>query len=36
MLTEQPHLFFMHFWGQGAPQDVAAGMKAALDKVHTK
>jgi uncharacterized protein DUF1259 len=36
MLTEQPRLFFMHFWGQGAPQDVAAGMKAALDKVHTK
>jgi len=36
MLTEQPRLFFMHFWGQGAPQDVAAGIKAALDKVHTK
>jgi len=36
MLTEQPRLFFMHFWGQGAPQDVAAGMKTALDKVHTK
>lgn len=36
MLTEQPRLFFMHFWGQGPAQDVAAGMKAALDKVHTK
>jgi Domain of Unknown Function (DUF1259) len=36
MLTEQPRLFFMHFWGQGAPQDLAAGIKAALDKVHTK
>jgi len=36
MLTEQPRLFFMHFWGQGAPQDVATGIKAALDKVHTK
>jgi hypothetical protein len=36
MLTEQPRLFFMHFWGQGAPQGVASGIKAALDKVHTK
>jgi hypothetical protein len=36
MLTEQPRLFFMHFWGQGPAQDVAAGMKSALDKVHTR
>jgi hypothetical protein len=36
MLTEQPRLFFMHFWGVGTPERVSAGIKAALDKVHTK
>jgi hypothetical protein len=35
MLTEQPRLFFMHFWGNGPTQAVAEGIKAALDKVHT-
>lgn len=35
MLTEEPRLFFMHFWGLGSPQEVGAGIKAALDKVHT-
>ncbi|HEY1462545.1 MAG TPA: DUF1259 domain-containing protein [Terriglobales bacterium] len=36
MLTEQPRLFFMHFWGVGSPESVAQGIKAALSKVHTK
>jgi Domain of Unknown Function (DUF1259) len=36
MLTEEPRLFFMHFWGHGPTQEVAEGIKAALDKVHTK
>ncbi len=36
MLTEQPHLFFMHFWSVGSPDAVAQGIKAALDKIHTK
>jgi hypothetical protein len=36
MLTEQPRLFFMHFWADGPTQAVAEGIKAALDKVHTK
>lgn len=36
MLTEQPRLFFMHFWGHGPTKEVAEGIKAALDKVHTK
>jgi Domain of Unknown Function (DUF1259) len=36
MLTEQPRLFFMHFWGQGPAQDLVEGIKAALYKVHTK
>jgi len=36
MLTEQPRLFFMHFWSVGSPDAVAQGIKAALDKIHTK
>lgn len=36
MLTEEPRLFFMHFWAVGAPQEVAEGMKSALTHVATK
>jgi len=36
MLEETPRLFFMHFWGVGAPEDVAGGLKAAPSKVNTK
>ena len=36
MLTEEPRLFFMHFWAVGPAQSVAEGIKAALDKVHVK
>jgi hypothetical protein len=36
MLTEQPRLFFMHFWAVGDTASVARGIKAGLDKVHTK
>jgi len=36
MLTDQPRLFFMHFWGLGSPASVAQGIKAGLDKVHIK
>lgn len=36
MLSEEPRLFFMHFWGYGPAQTVAEGMKAGLEKVHTK
>jgi hypothetical protein len=36
MLTEQPRLFFMHFWSVGSPESVGAGIKAALSKVNTK
>jgi len=36
MLTEEPRLFFMHFWADGPAQSVAEGIKAALEKVHTK
>jgi biotin operon repressor len=36
MLTEEPRLFFMHFWAVGPEQSVAEGIKAALNKVHIK
>jgi hypothetical protein len=36
MLTENPRLFFMHFWSVGSPDAVAQGIKAALEKIHTK
>ena len=36
MLTEQPRIFFMHFWAVGTPEAVAQGIKAALDKIHTE
>lgn len=36
MLTEEPRLFFMHFWAVGDPQSVGAGIKAALARVAVK
>src|SRR5437879_11971601 len=36
MLTENPRLFFMHFWSVGSPDVVAQVIKAALEKIHTK
>lgn len=36
MLTEEPRLFFMHFWAVGSPESVAGGLKAALGHVATK
>jgi hypothetical protein len=36
MLTEQPRLFFMHFWAVGPTESVAQGIATALAKVHTK
>lgn len=32
MLDEQPRLFFMHFWANDDAQQLAQGLKAALDK----
>src|SRR5262249_31337535 len=31
MLHGTPMLYFMHFWAEGAPASVAAGLKAATD-----
>jgi hypothetical protein len=36
MLTEQPRIFFMHFWAVGTPESVAQGIKAALGNIHMK
>src|ERR1700719_1035543 len=36
MLTEQPRLFFMHFWSVGTPEAVGGGIKAALNRVAVK
>ncbi len=36
MLTEQPRLFFMHFWAVGTPESVGGGNTAALKHVSTR
>jgi hypothetical protein len=36
MLTEQPRLFFMHFWRVGSPESVGSGIAAVLKHVATK
>ena len=36
MLTEQPRLFFIHFWAVGGTESVAGGIKAALSHVAVK
>jgi hypothetical protein len=36
MLTEEPRLFFMHFWAVGPAESVAQEVKAALDKISIK
>jgi hypothetical protein len=34
MLRDSPRLFFMHFWGVGAPRTISEGIQAALAKVN--
>ena len=36
MLEETPRLFFMHFWATGDALKLAATIRAALDRMHTK
>jgi hypothetical protein len=36
MLRESPRLFFLHFWGVGAPRGIAEGIRAALARVNVK
>lgn len=35
MLTESPRLFFLHFWAVDNPEQLAKGLKAALDKTNS-
>jgi hypothetical protein len=35
MLSEQPRLFFMHFWANDDAEKLARGLRAALDKCKT-
>jgi hypothetical protein len=30
-MTEQPHVLFMHFWGDDDAMKLAHGLRAALD-----
>jgi uncharacterized protein DUF1259 len=32
MVHEQPRIFFLHYWGVGTAEQLAKGLKAALDK----
>ena len=36
MLTDSPHLFFMHFWANDDARKLAHGLRAALDKMNVK
>jgi len=36
MLTEEPHLFFMHFWANDDALKLARGLRAALDRTKSK
>jgi len=36
MLSEEPRLFFMHFWAIDDAVKLAQGLKAALDKTNSK
>jgi hypothetical protein len=33
MLREEPRIFFLHFWGLGPAEDLARGVRAALDQM---
>ncbi len=34
LIDETPHLYYIHYWADGALADVLAGLKAALDASH--
>src|SRR4029077_5448681 len=36
MLTETPHLFFVHYWANDDALKLARGLRAALDKMNVK
>jgi hypothetical protein len=36
MVNEQPRIFFLHYWGTGNVEQLARGLKAALDQTGKK
>jgi hypothetical protein len=36
MTGEQPRILFLHYWGVGKAQDLARGLRSALDQTKTK
>jgi hypothetical protein len=36
MIAEQPRIMFLHYWGVGPAQDLARGLRAALDRTATR
>jgi hypothetical protein len=36
MTGEQPRVLFLHYWGTGAAQDLARGLRSALDRTATR
>ena len=36
MIDESPHLYFMHFWANADAQQLAKGLRAALDQVNVQ
>jgi hypothetical protein len=36
MTFEEPRVIFLHFWGTGRTEDLARGLRAALDQTHQK
>ena len=36
LLTEEPRLFFMHFWANDDALKLARGLRAALEKTNSK
>ncbi len=36
MLSEEPRLFFLHFWGYDEPMKLAQGLRKALDKTNSE
>jgi hypothetical protein len=36
MVGEQPKIFFLHYWGVGNAEQLAKGLKAALDQTGKK
>lgn len=36
MTGEEPRIMFLHYWGIGRAEDLARGLRAALDQAHAK